>query len=98
MRISLVDITPIPSWFQITINSLGGLCSLRCRASRLLSLFLALLLSPKMPVVQKPCVLDGLGGCVRRVAGKQQVISGLHLPRCQNSHLVRETDTAKRNI
>ena len=77
MRISQLDITPIPSSFQITLNSRGR------RANRLFSLLLFHLLSPKVPVVQKPGALYRLGGRVCRMAGEQQIVPRLYSPRCR---------------
>jgi len=70
-------------------RQLDSLRTLRRRASHLFALLFPLLLSTKVPVIQKPDALDGLRGCVCRVAGKQQVISGLHSPRYRKSHPVR---------
>ena len=81
MRISLLDITPIPSSFQIKLNSLAGP---GLRAARLFSFLLLLLLPPKIPVVQKPDALDGLGGRVRSVAGEQEIVPGLNSPCCRD--------------
>lgn len=83
-------ITPIPSSFQITLSKqLDGLGGIWQSASSPRPLLVLLLLPPKVPVVQESNVLDGLGERVGRVAGEQQIIPGLDLPRCVNFHPVR---------